>query len=197
MSSITKFCVFGIVLFGTMLVLHTQIKKSKIYYDKYDCIYHEQLILLDDNDMLTSKVDSLQSVIDSLTIRFQIFDSEPARDMIDIINAIMEVESNGRDNAYNASEDAVGCLQIRQTMVNDVNRILARQGSDLRYTYDCRWDRNKSIEMFNIFIDYYGLTSAEEMARCWNGGPRGINNPYTLGYWNKVEIELEEGYASR
>ena len=197
MNSIQKFCIFGIVFFGTLLILHTQIKKSKIYYDKYDCIYQEQLLLLDDHNHLLNTVDSLQCLIDSLNKRFEIFDNEPARNMLDIINAIIEVESNGRDNAYNASEDAVGCLQIRQTMVNDVNRILTRQGSDLRYTYDCRWNRNKSIEMFNIFIDYYGLTTAEEMARCWNGGPRGINNPYTLGYWNKVELELEEGYASR
>ena len=197
MSSITKFCIFGIVLFGTMLILHTQIKKSKIYHDKYNCIYQDQLELIDINKKLYSKIDSLQCTIDSLTKRYEIFNTEPAIDMLNIINAIMEVESNGRDNAYNESEDAVGCLQIRQTMVNDVNRILTRQGSDLRYTYDCRWNRDKSIEMFNIFIDYYGLTTAEEMARCWNGGPRGINNPYTLGYWNKVELQLEEGYASR
>ena len=45
--------------------------------------------------------------------------------------------------------------------------------------------------MFNIFCDYYGLTTAEEMARCWNGGPRGINNPATVGYWNKVKNRIE------
>ena len=82
-------------------------------------------------------------------------------------------------------------------MVNDVNRILDRKNIDKQYTYNDRWNREKSIEMFNIFIDHYNLTTAEEMARCWNGGPRGINNPYTLGYWNKVENELEESYASR
>ena len=44
------------------------------------------------------------------------------------IGAIIRVESSNNDSAYNANEDAVGCLQIRQTMVNDVNRILKRQG---------------------------------------------------------------------
>tara|TARA_R100000734_G_C3319068_1_gene114186 strand:+ start:828 stop:1406 length:579 start_codon:yes stop_codon:yes gene_type:complete len=146
--------------------------------------------------------DSLKCVIDSLNTELKKFDikyqyDEIKKDIKDIIDAIIFVESSDNDSAYRESEDAVGCLQIRQTMVNDINRILKRKGSNLRYTYNCRWDRTKSIEMFNIFIDHYNLTTAEEMARCWNGGPRGINNPYTLGYWNKVENELEESYASR
>ena len=77
-------------------------------------------------------------------------------------------------------------------MVNDVNRILKRQGIDKRFTYFDRWNRNKSIEMFNIYVDYYNLTTAEEIARCWNGGPRGANNLNTVGYWNKVKSELDE-----
>jgi len=197
MNSIRFFLIVALIFFATLLVLQAQFKKANVYHDKYECIYEDQIQLLDMNETLFNTIDSLQSTIDSLQTRYKIFDSEPARDIIDIINAIIEVESNGNINAYNPKEDAVGILQIRQCMVNDVNRILTRQGSDLRYTYDCRWDRNKSIEMFNIFTDYYGLTTAEEMARCWNGGPRGINNPYTIGYWNKVELELEEGYASR
>ena len=76
-------------------------------------------------------------------------------------------------------------------MVDDVNRILTKQGISKRFTYMDRWDIIKSYEMFNIFCDYYGLTTAEEMARCWNGGPRGINNPATLGYWDKVENILD------
>ena len=46
--------------------------------------------------------------------------------------------------------------------------------------------------MFNIYVDYYNLTTAEEIARCWNGGPRGANNLNTVGYWNKVKSELDE-----
>ena len=146
--------------------------------------------------------DSLKCVIDSLNTELKKFDikyqyDEIKKDIKDIIDAIIFVESSDNDSAYRESEDAVGCLQIRQTMVNDINRILKRQGSNLRYTYNCRGNRTKSIEMFNIFVDHYNLTTAEEMARCWNGGPRGINNPYTLGYWSKVENELEESYASR
>ena len=75
-------------------------------------------------------------------------------------------------------------------MVDDVNRILKRRGALLRYTYNDRWDERKSKEMFDIFCTYYGLKTAEEMARCWNGGPRGINNPSTLSYWDKVLTEI-------
>ena len=106
------------------------------------------------------------------------------------MNAIMEVESNSNDSAYRADEDAVGCLQIRKCMVDDVNRILKRRKSDLRFTYNDRWSRDKSIYMFEIYCDYYDLTTAEEVARCWNGGPRGINNPATVRYWNKVKNEI-------
>ena len=136
--------------------------------------------------------DSLKCVIDSLNTELKKFDikyqyDEIKKDIKDIIDAIIFVESSDNDSAYRESEDAVGCLQIRQTMVNDINRILKRKGSNLIYTYKCRWNRKKSIEMFNIFCDHYNLDTAEEIARCWNGGPRGINNPATVKYWEKVQ----------
>ena len=107
-----------------------------------------------------------------------------------ILLAIMFIESSYNDSAYRADEDAVGCLQIRKCMVDDVNRILKRQKSPLRFTYNSRWYRDSSIQMFEIYCDHYNLTTAEEMARCWNGGPRGINNPATVGYWEKVKNEI-------
>ena len=135
-------------------------------------------------------ITELENQLDSLHNRFRIFDSPPGRDVIDIINAIVQVESGGDPNAHAKGEDAVGVLQIRKCMVDDVNRILERQGIDKQYTYEDRWNVKKSYEMFDIFCDYYGLTTAEEMARCWNGGPRGINNPATVGYWEKVKNEI-------
>ena len=77
-------------------------------------------------------------------------------------------------------------------MVDDVNRILKRQGALHRYTYSDRWSVNKSYEMFDIYCNHYGFTTAEHMARGWNGGPRGIDKPSTIGYWNKVQNELNE-----
>ena len=145
-------------------------------FQKEQCQYHVQELML--------KIDSLEAEI-------VFYEPKSIGQTIDeILSAIIFVESSGNDSAYHKGEDAVGCLQIRQVMVNDVNRILTRQGSVKRYAYIDRWDRNKSIEMFDIFCEYYGLSKAEDIARGWNGGPRGMNNPATLGYWNKVQNEL-------
>jgi len=139
-------------------------------------------------DDLIEKTDSLENEIDTL-----IYNRELSRydiDKDDILEAIMFIESGNNNNAYAAGEDAVGCLQIRKCMVDDVNRILNRKKSSIYFNYSDRWDRKKSIEMFNIFVTYYKLNTAEEIARGWNGGPKGINKSTTVQYWNKVEAEL-------
>ena len=137
------------------------------------------------------QVDSLIHEIDTLQWENQIWDFNLSNNTIHLLSAIIHVESSNNDSAYNAYEDAVGCLQIRKTMVNDVNRILRRQKSDLRFTYDDRWLRNKSIKMFDIYCKHYGLTTSEEIARCWNGGPRGMKNEMTANYWKKVKNKLD------
>lgn len=157
--------------------------------------YEEQLQEME--EMHSVEKDSLETIIDSVTVRidslqnrYEIFDTKPDGEFIDIMNAIIIVESQGDPNAYHKGEDAVGLLQIRKCMVDDVNRILKRKGSIFKYTYLDRWDKQKSFEMFNIFCEYYNFDSAEEMARGWNGGPRGITKPSTEVYWSKVQNEL-------
>ena len=137
------------------------------------------------------KIDSLQLEIDTLEWENQIWDFNISQNTTHLLSAIMFVESNYNDSAYNANEDAVGCLQIRKCMVDDINRILNRQNLDLRFTYDDRWLRGKSIKMFDIYCKHYNLITAEEIARCWNGGPRGIQNEMTAGYWEKVSDKLD------
>ena len=137
-------------------------------------------------DSLYNQIDSLYKVIDTLQYEKEIFDYNVSYNT-QILSAIISVESSNNDNAYNSNEDAVGCLQIRKTMVDDINRILRRKKSPIRFTYQDRWDRYKSIKMFEIYCKHYRLTSYEQIARCWNGGPRGINNPATVRYWNKVQ----------
>ena len=139
------------------------------------------------------QVDSLQHVNDSLVEQYQIFDYivKPVNYMINLMDAIMEVESSNNDSAYNASEDAVGCLQIRKCMVDDVNRILKRKRITYRYSYNDRWSRDKSMQMFDIYCKYYRLNTAEKIARCWNGGPRGMQNEMTVGYWERVMNKLD------
>ena len=136
-------------------------------------------------------IDSLHHKIDTLQWENQIWDFNLSQNTTYLLSAIMFVESSYNDSAYHKGEDAVGCLQIRKCMVNDVNRILRRQKSDLKFTYDDRWLRNKSIKMFDIYCKHYGLTTAEQIARCWNGGPRGMQNDMTAGYWKKVKNQLD------
>ena len=137
------------------------------------------------------QIDSLILEIDTLTWENQIWDFNISQNTTHLLSALIMVESSNYDSAYNAREDAVGCLQIRKCMVDDVNRILRRQRSDVRFTYDDRWLRNKSIKMFEIYCKHYGLTTAEEIARCWNGGPRGMQNDMTANYWKKVQKNLD------
>lgn len=109
----------------------------------------------------------------------------------DIVKALIQIESSGRDNAHNISEDAVGCLQIRPIMVREVNRILRKQGGTFRFELEDRWDREKSIEMFHIWKEHHHQDSDDEtIARNWNGGPRGYKKESTLQYWRKVKGKL-------
>ena len=117
---------------------------------------------------------------------------EPEPIKVDVVEGMIYVESRGNDSAYNASEDAVGCLQIRPIMVREVNRILRKQNDTLRFELEDRWDRNKSLEMFHIWRGYYHPNSNwETIARCWNGGPSGHKTSRTHCYWNKVRKELD------
>ena len=137
------------------------------------------------------QIDSLKHEIDTLEWNNNIWDFNIKFSVSHLLSSIMQVESNNNDSAYHKGEDAVGCLQIRKCMVNDVNRILKRQGSYTRFTYDDRWLRSKSVQMFGIYCRHYGLNTAEEIARCWNGGPRGMSKPLTATYWKKVQKNLD------
>ena len=136
-------------------------------------------------------IDSLRHEIDTLIWEQETWNNDIINNTTHLLSAIMFVESSYNDSAYVASEDAVGCLQIRKCMVKDVNRILRRQKSDLKFTYNDRWSRSKSIKMFDVYCKHYGLTTAEEIARCWNGGPLGMSNEVTAKYWVKVKNKLE------
>ena len=100
-----------------------------------------------------------------------------------LLNAVMAVESNFNILAYNSKEDAVGCLQIRPIMVREVNRLL---GAD-KYTLKDRWNKAKSIEMFNVIRSHTKNATDEKIARNWNGGYNGHKKQSTLKYWNKVK----------
>ncbi len=76
-----------------------------------------------------------------------------------LILALIEVESNGNENAIGKTND-VGILQITPIYVADVNRIL---GNEI-YCLNCRFDRQKSIEMFEIYQSHYNPNKNIERA---------------------------------
>ena len=107
-----------------------------------------------------------------------------------LIDAIIYVESRGNTLAHNILEDAVGCLQIRPIMVREVNRLLAKNNILKVYTLADRWNKTKSIEMFNVIKNHTIDPSNEKLARNWNGGWNGYKKPSTLKYWHKVKAQL-------
>ena len=121
----------------------------------------------------------------------------PDRDISDLVGAIIQVESKGNPKAFAKGENAAGILQIRPIMVNEVNRLLHKFDSEKFYTLDDRWDEKKSIEMFYVIYNYYHKDSSyEEIARCWNGGPKGLQKKQTKRYWKKVQNTLNKNEDS-
>ena len=116
-----------------------------------------------------------------------------------LIAIIIIVESGGDIKAFNKDECAAGCLQIRPIYLRDVNSILGEE----RYSLEDRFDREKSIEMFEIYTSHYykhyfaqiesiGMSEVEAKARIHNGGPRGWQKKATDSYWLKVKAEMEK-----
>ena len=110
----------------------------------------------------------------------------------DLIEAIMEVESNGNPNAYNEGSGATGCMQIMPIMVNEVNRICKLTKTDLYFYPKDRWDCDKSKEMFMIWKNYHHENSdAETISRHWWGGPKYGEEDCSEFYWDRVKLNLE------
>ena len=124
-------------------------------------------------------------------------DTIPTIDSVqDLLNALIFVESRGIENAVgdkHLGKPSVGVLQIRPIMVAEINRILRKQKVEKRFKLKDRFSREKSIEMFMIWKNYYHRdNNFEAIARSWNGGPRWRKIKRTEKYWSKVEKQLNE-----
>lgn len=109
------------------------------------------------------------------------------------------VESSYNENAYNKSEEAVGCLQIRPVMLADYNRITG----DSMVMADL-WNRENSYKVaeavFKHYMKYTDNPTAKHLAFIWNGGggarhrvnaPKDDQKQRNLErYWDKVQLEL-------
>jgi hypothetical protein len=103
----------------------------------------------------------------------------------EVIEAIIKIESNGNLKAVSPSGKHVGPMQIAKIVVDDCNEYLRMLKKDKRYTYEDRWDLQKSKEMFVLIQMRYNKTNdVEKAARIWNGGC-GYSKKATDGYYMK------------
>lgn len=112
-------------------------------------------------------------------------------DWTKVMNAIIQVESEGNAKAYNPSGDCVGILQITKVLVEDCNQYLKLKKNKKRYTLKDRWDVEKSKEMFVLYQQRYNPSNDVEKAiRLWSGGC-GYTIKGTNSYLKKVLRKME------
>jgi hypothetical protein len=106
-----------------------------------------------------------------------------------VMEAIIQVESNGNPNAV--SGNSVGVMQITPILVRECNDILKKQKSKKRYTMDDRYSIGKSKEMFLLIQKYYNPeNSIEKAIRSWNGGIK-YSVRATNRYYKKVLAQMK------
>ncbi len=109
-----------------------------------------------------------------------------------LMKAMIHVESRGKVDAVGDNGKAIGILQMHPIAVRSVNRICEKNDLDLEFTYDDRYDPEKTMQMYWIWRNSKHYDSTDEViARSWNGGPNGPNTNATTHYWNKVQNALK------
>jgi soluble lytic murein transglycosylase-like protein len=104
-----------------------------------------------------------------------------------LITALIAVESTGNDMAIGDNGKAIGPLQIHKAVVIDVNRIT---GSN--YRHQDMTNRVQARAVCEAYLRHYGKgASTEQLARRWNGGPKGDTKTSTEAYWTKVKKHLK------
>lgn len=105
-----------------------------------------------------------------------------------VIDAIIEVESEGDDNAKSGA--SVGAMQITPILVAECNNILKQRKQKKRYTLADRRNRQKSVEMFLLIQSWFNPKRDVELAiRSWNGGMH-YSAKRTQRYFEKVMSKI-------
>jgi hypothetical protein len=108
-----------------------------------------------------------------------------------VINAIIQVESEGNAKAIDKSGKSCGIMQITPGHVRECNRILKLRKSKKRYEMNDRFSVSKSKEMFLLFQSFYNpKNSVEQAIRSWNGG-MGYTKRGTQKYFEKVMSKMK------
>lgn len=118
-----------------------------------------------------------------------------------LYESIKICESNNNPLSKNKKSSATGDIQALNIYVYDVNRILGEN----KYTLNCRFDPNKTREMFEIIQNHYNPEhNIKKAIVIHRYGPGNIENKflkcssYYLNIINKMEeiklIYEKEGY---
>ena len=103
--------------------------------------------------------------------------------------ALRFVESKNL-NTVGDNGKAIGVYQIHKIYIDDVNRIYGT-----KYSYDNRWDKNKSHEIVVLYLNYYRKVferkykrqiTVIELAAIHNGGPQGYKKLKAREYGSRV-----------
>lgn len=102
--------------------------------------------------------------------------------------AIIEQESRWNTKIINYKEVALGALQIRKCIIDDVN-----YHYNVKYNHADMFELNQAIEVFWLYQNiYHNTLTPEIMARTWVGGPNGIRKKSSINYWNEVKRRMKK-----
>lgn len=121
----------------------------------------------------------------TLTVALNAQTKQQLKKWMPVINAIAQVESGGNPKAVSKSGTYVGLLQIAPICVRECNRIVGKN----KFTYNDRYSKEKSIEMFIVFQEYHNPEGNMEKAiRLWNSGDKNCmkNKSKTEAYYRRV-----------
>lgn len=110
-----------------------------------------------------------------------------------LIESMIEMESEGNVNAIGDNGKAFGVLQIQQRCLDDVNRwngtkykaedMLGEEGAKLS-----RWVFAEYMRVYATEKRLGRPVTNEDRARIWNGGPSGWKKGVTEGYGKKFSM---------
>ena len=107
--------------------------------------------------------------------------------LTNLISALIIVESSGKDLAIGDHGKAIGCLQIHREVVLDVNKFTGSH-----YRHQDMTNRVAARAVCEAYLQHYGKgATTEQLARRWNGGPKGDQKQATAAYWRKVQKEIK------
>ena len=117
----------------------------------------------------------------------------------ELLTALAQVESNN-DNTKVGKLGELGILQIRECVIQDVNRIYKT-----KYVLNDAKDNEKAKDICRKYLQYWGKhyekktglkATNQILSKIWNGGPTGPykKTTYVIAnldkYWNKVKAQL-------